>query len=122
MPAVRPSAARTPVIELRAAVLLDGVTESAARPYLDLTRKIYAEVGIDFVPIFRTITGLQQRGDEALTDEVKAVFGGKRPAWAHVVYVLTKKDLNKPDGSDTVAGSADCIGGVRTPETAFAVG
>ena len=53
--------------------------------------------------------------DRAL-EEAKKWTGGARPADTDVVYVLTDKRLSD------AAGRADCIGGVRYPQFAFAVG
>lgn len=49
-------------------------------------------------------------------EEAKKWTGGARPADTDVVYVLTDKSLSD------AAGRADCIGGVRYPQFAYAVG
>ena len=56
-----------------------------------------------------------------MIDQAKQRFGGARPAGSDLVYVLTAKDI-QAGGNTGVAGLADCIGGVRFPDRAFAVG
>lgn len=52
----------------------------------------------------------------------KEQFGGERPDGFDLVYVLTDLDIQLPDIGNAVVGMADCIGGVRYPDRAFAVG
>lgn len=52
----------------------------------------------------------------------KKQFGGKRPKGFDLVYTLTDLDMTAPSLGSAVAGQADCIGGVRYPQHAFAVG
>jgi hypothetical protein len=77
-------------------------------------------VSISLQSRFRTVSFT---GDDAqgLIDQAKALVGGERPAGVDLVYVLTSKDI-QAGGNYSVAGLADCIGGVRFPERAFAVG
>jgi hypothetical protein len=63
-------------------------------------------------------------GDAALA-YAKQVMGGSRPPDSDVVYLLTDKDLYSPGDDNTptdLLGLADCIGGVRFDQHAFAVG
>ncbi|MFN2526818.1 MAG: zinc-dependent metalloprotease family protein [Actinomycetota bacterium] len=53
---------------------------------------------------------------QGLIDASKALVGGVRPEGADVVYTISSKLLTD------AAGFADCIGGVRYPDRAFAVG
>jgi predicted Zn-dependent protease len=59
---------------------------------------------------------------QAIIDLAKQQFGGQRPPGSDVVYVLTDLDIMLPSLGNIVAGLADCIGGVRYPNRAFAVG
>ncbi len=55
-------------------------------------------------------------GSQELIDETKSFLGGRRPEGADVVYTLTSMPITD------AAGRADCIGGSRWPDQAFAVG
>ena len=57
-----------------------------------------------------------------LNQLAKAHFGGQRPGGADLVYTLVDFDMTDPVLGNGVAGLADCIGGVRYPNRAFAVG
>jgi hypothetical protein len=59
---------------------------------------------------------------QSIIDLAKEQFGGKRPAGFDIVYVLTDLDMTAPGIGSAVAGQADCIGGVRYDQHAFAVG
>jgi hypothetical protein len=80
----------------------------------------YEPMGLRIVPSFSTAEFTTDDADD-LFGELKALFGGQRPPWAHVVYLLTKRDIVQ-GGQTAVAGVADCIGGVAFPESAFAIG
>jgi hypothetical protein len=56
-----------------------------------------------------------------LIQDAKELLGGVRPEGIDVVYVATAKDIFLEPG-DGVLGLADCIGGVRYDDAAFAVG
>ncbi|MDQ3991429.1 MAG: zinc-dependent metalloprotease [Actinomycetota bacterium] len=64
------------------------------------------------------------RTDNAQTiiNLAKAQNGGRRPEGIDIVYVLTDKNIQLPGLGSAVAGLADCIGGVRYPDRAYAVG
>lgn len=51
----------------------------------------------------------------------KTQYGGRRPAGTDAVYVLTDREASS-GGSESVAGKADCVGGIRSADTAFAAG
>lgn len=59
---------------------------------------------------------------QSIIDLAKAQLGGARPAGIDLVYTLTDLDMTAPGLGNIVAGLADCIGGVRYPTRAFAVG
>lgn len=60
----------------------------------------------------------QPETSQEFIDAGKAHYGGQRPPGVDVVYVAT--DGTGLEGS--VAGRADCLGGIRYPEAAFAMG
>jgi hypothetical protein len=107
-------------VGLATTVLLDGVTRAQAEPVMARAADSYAPLGIALIATYEAVTFT---GDDAqgLIDQAKQRFGGVRPAGSDLVYVLTAKDI-QAGGNTGVAGLADCIGGVRYPEHAFAVG
>ena len=66
---------------------------------------------------------LTGRDADALLAQAKDLYGGRRPAGSDVVYVLTDRDIvTEAVTGGQLAGLADCIGGIRNPRRAFAVG
>lgn len=59
---------------------------------------------------------------QSIIDLSKEKFGGTRPDGFDIVYTLTDLDMTAPSLGSAVAGQADCIGGVRYDQHAFAVG
>ena len=122
-----PEAAAAPLgerIDIHVLVLLDGVSLDRGQAVLAAADAPYAAIGLRLVPRFRQVAfkGVDDRG---LIDQAKDLLGGRRPPSAHLVYVLTGKDISvqAPEGEDPgIAGTADCIGGIAVPERAFAVG
>lgn len=104
----------TPVT-LDVRVLLDGVSETDAVQIMSRAADAYAPLGITMVSSYETasFSGLDAAN---LIAQAKSYYGGTRPAGIDIVYVLTDKVLN------TLAGLADCIGGVKYADRAFAVG
>lgn len=109
-------------VRLDLRLVLDGVTRAQAAPAVRSMRKAYAPLGIRVVPTY-DVVALRGNDAERLIEQAKARYGGKRPAGTDVVYVMTSEDIviSGPSGGQLV-GLADCIGGIRTPRTAFAVG
>ncbi|MGH3712802.1 MAG: pre-peptidase C-terminal domain-containing protein [Micromonosporaceae bacterium] len=121
-PAVPPSFATAPTIDLAATVLLDGVVSSARGAEVFGTSPVsYQPLGITLRSV--RFVSVSFAGDDAqgLINQAKAYFGGTRPTGSDVVYVLTSKNI-QAGGNTAVAGLADCIGGVQFPDRAFAVG
>lgn len=107
-------------IRLSVFTLLDGVSRERGEEVLAKAAEAYAPLNVVLESRFRTVSFT---GDDAqgLIDQGKAFFGGERPRGTDVVYVLTSKEIQS-GGNAAVAGLADCIGGVRFPDRAFAVG
>lgn len=107
---------------LRLRILLDGTTKAQATTAVAAMRKAYEQLDIEIVPSYRKVsfTGTDAK---ALLEQAKAHYGGKTPRGVDIVYTLTDKDIEGgfPAGKN-VAGLADCIGGIRFPDRAFAVG
>lgn len=117
-------------ITLETLLMLDGVTKKRARQVMDRVAAAYAPIKIDVVERFKRVsfpsegtgpTGVPAAETQSLIESGKQAVGGARPEGVDVVLVLTSKDVHV-DGRFSVMGRADCIGGVRYPERAFAVG
>lgn len=107
-------------IGLETMVLLDGVSRDRGEELMTLAASSYAPFNVTLDWDFRKVSFDTDDAD-GLIQAAKDKFRGERPKGFDVVYVLTSKDIQL--GGDTgVAGLADCIGGVRYPDRAFAVG
>lgn len=116
------------VISLEVLVLLDGITLRRGKRVMTDAARSYEPLDILLRPTFRSVakqsafwafnnSGEYHEMEEAARDAV----GGQRPQGFDLVYVMTNKDLHS-QGDSSIAGFAFCIGGVRYPEMAFAVG
>jgi hypothetical protein len=107
-------------VALTTRVLLDGVSQAQAQAAFARAADSYSPLGVTLTATYEAVSF---SGDDAqgLIDQAKARFGGSRPVGSDLVYVLTTKDI-QAGGNTGVAGLADCIGGVRFPQHAFAVG
>lgn len=120
-------------VVLEVHVLLDRVSEARGADVMTRMAKAYAPLNISIRPTFQTIeiehqriegTGLNGTGPEKLTSDAgflmeraKEAVGDVRPPASDVVYLLTSAEI-----AGSTAGMADCIGGVRYPSRAFAIG
>lgn len=109
--------------------LLDGVPLEEGRAAMAAAARPFTEIKVKLVATFEEVT-IPATGQsvDAPTLDTQAAFnfarnhtGGFRTHGSDVVYVMTTKDLVGALGGG-VAGQADCIGGVRYPNRAFAVG
>lgn len=109
-------------VQLDLRILLDGATKREAKTAVASMRKAYAPLGIVVVPTYRKAR-LTGNDAEKLLTQAKQKYAGKRPSGVDVVYVMTSKDieLGGPSAGD-LAGFADCIGGIRFANRAFAIG
>lgn len=126
----------SPTISLDVLVLLDGIEEETAAQAVAQAAKPFAALDVTLTPTYEALnvkpdservdatTG--KRGPaieaQALVAAARDELGGARPEGIDVVYVMTAKDLYLGAGDADIAGWADCIGGVRYPKRAFAVG
>lgn len=108
-------------ISLDVALLLDGVSLADADRIMQGAAASFAPLNIDLNVVSYTDVSFTGTEGTEMIQQAKDFYGGVRPAGSDVVYVLTSKDLTT-DGSTGLAGLADCIGGVRFPQHAFAVG
>jgi hypothetical protein len=111
-------------IRLDVHVLLDGVTEEAARSFFGLVAKPYEPLGIDVAPTFEDATGFFPADMSASTDLIAKARSrypeGKVPAQWDIVEVLTNKDIQAL-GQSAVAGQADCLGGLAFKTRSYEV-
>lgn len=108
-------------INLDVLVLLDEVARPSAEAIFDVVADAYVPSRITLVPTYKKATfDPAVTRAEALIDAARTASGGARPAGTDAVYVLTSKNITI--GSGDVVGYADCIGGIRYPSRAFAVG
>ncbi len=109
-------------VRLDLRILRDRVGKAESHRAVASVKRAYAPLGITVVPSYRKVR-FSGRDAEGLLRQAKRRSGGKRPAGVDVVYVLTSKDITTGGTTgDNLAGLADCIGGVRYPDRAFAVG
>lgn len=107
-------------VTLTVTVLLDGVALDRGMAVFNRANDAYSPLATSLSASFESVS-FSGDSAEGLIDQAKARFGGSRPAGADLVYVLTSKDI-QAGGNTAVGGLADCIGGVRYPHRAFAVG
>ena len=134
IPAVYSTSTTGANIPLDVVVLLDGVAQTDATEIMTSAGESYAPLGITLVPQYRklappakattTTTTTTTAEPGAMIAAAKAAVAGVRPTGTDVVYLMTTKDLVMPQNGvqNDVAGYADCIGGIRYPNRAFAVG
>lgn len=122
------------IINLDVTVLLDGVSEPAARALFAKAAVAYEPLKInlnvvEYIPFTvpnddATMPGGSAEG-EHVNSLARAFLDGSRPNRSDVVYTLTSKDLWNGEADAKaygLLGVADCIGGVRHGERAFATG
>jgi len=100
-------------------VLLDGITVAEGQDVFKKAQKSYTPISVTLKPTFRAASFRGVEGADLL-EQAKALFGGERPAGADVVHILTSKDIANA-GDTSLAGLADCIGGVKDAAHAFSV-
>lgn len=124
-------------IKLDVLVLLDGITRSRGRAVLKTMSESYEPLAVAVTPRFQKVRfphdgvvtidenrGPEETGDAVpLIQQAKDLLGGARPRGSDVVLLLTAKNifLEGLEREYSIAGMADCIGGVRFPDHAFAV-
>jgi hypothetical protein len=113
-------------ISLDVLVLLDGLTKARGVEVMTKAAQAYAPLGIKLKSRFRKVNFSSDGNYASLFDEMIKAVDGKRPKATDVVYLLTGKDLYDIDSNGErnydISGVAYCIGGVRYPDAAFAIG
>ena len=111
-------------VSLEVLILQDGPTLEEAKEVVTRAADAYKPLGIELRASFEVVDFAPERtaGTEEfshyrrLVRDAKTHTAGRRPPDTDLVYVLTSKSI------DGAAGFADCIGGVRYPHRAYAVG
>lgn len=112
----------TPLV-LRVRVLLDGVVPAVAEHAMDLAARSYAPLGIRLQVDYAQAPATTAADPAAFFRAARAATGGVRPDGVHLVYTMTTRDLVGSGASgQSVAGQADCIGGIAFADRGFAVG
>jgi hypothetical protein len=115
-------------LALRVHVLMVGTPRSVAARVMRHVDDLYSSISIDVRPRFETVdleisvppTDPLAPPTSESTEYIAASkehLGGKRPAQADVVYTMIGGEI-----AGTVAGQADCVGGIAYDDAAFAVG
>jgi hypothetical protein len=110
------------IVSLDVVVLLDGVDQAKAAAVMARAADSYSPAGIALDVVRYEVVSFTGTDGAGLIQQAKDHFGGFRPAGSDLVYVLSSKDLTNATNGSGLAGLADCIGGVKYPEHAFAVG
>ncbi len=100
---------------LNVRILLDGINEQRGQDIMERAADAYTPLGITVVSSYESVNFFGADAG-ALIEEAKIHYGGMRPAGTDIVYVLTTKNMG------SLAGLADCIGGVKYADRAFGVG
>lgn len=111
-------------VSLEVLVLLDGPTLEQGQKVMARAADAYKPLGIELRPRYESVDFEPDRTEDTdeishyrrLVQDARYHTAGERPPDSDLVYVLTSKTI------DGAAGFADCIGGVRYPNRAYAVG
>ena len=112
-------------ISLDVLVLLDRLSRTRGTEVMTKAAQAYAPLGIKVKSTFRRANLRSDGNVPRVFDEMIRVLGGARPKGTDLVYLMTDKDLYVVENGELnydVAGVAYCIGGVRFPNAAFAIG
>ncbi|MGH2755628.1 MAG: hypothetical protein ACRDLB_14530 [Actinomycetota bacterium] len=118
-------------------VLLDDLTTERGMEIVARMQDAYAAVGAKLNARYEEVSFPADGQSEPDADGISTPFiytdklfqlmkdhvGGYRPYGTDVVYTVTAKELMSTGAlGGSVAGQADCIGGIRYPDAAFAIG
>lgn len=98
-------------------ILLDGVGIERGLELTRMAARAFAGIGVKLMFSFEQVTFEGVEVDDLLAQS-RERFGGQRPPGIDMVHLITTKNALYR-GTDTYAGGADCIGGVRYPEFGF---
>lgn len=112
------------VVSVAVLTVLDEVPLEVGQEAMAVASRAYSEWNIELEVSFLGTAfapegyedGRPAISTQGLVDASKALVGGSRPEGIDLVYTISSKYLTD------AAGFSDCIGGVRYPDRAFAVG
>ena len=121
----------TTQLDLRVHVLAVQTPVETASAIMDQVTTVYEPLAIRVIPTIEpvdlqveispdtsaTAPVLSTSHSQAFIDASKEYFGGTRPSTADVVYTMLGGEL-----ASSVAGQADCVGGIAHDDAAFSVG
>jgi hypothetical protein len=121
----------TTPLDLDVHVLMVGIDQDAAQRIMAWAKRVFASINITVRPVYEPVdlkiapapdtsasgAVISTSESQAYIDASKAHFGGARPPHADVVYTMVGGEL-----SSSVAGQADCVGGIAFDDSAFSVG
>jgi hypothetical protein len=109
-------------VELSVMLLLDGTDSSVAKQIMTRAAESYRPLNIDLVLSRTKNVSYTTTVSGELIQAAKQTVGGAPPRGIDLVGVFTNKSMQAATGgAGTVVGQADCIGGVRWPDTSFFV-
>jgi hypothetical protein len=112
----------TPTLSMEVRVLAQSGDKAKAKELFKSTADAFSRVGVKIKARFQEVDTPAAWGDgsgtagpdqRAILSFMKGIFGGERPPGVDLVYFMTRH---------WAGGFADCIGGVRYPDRAFAFG
>lgn len=110
----------SPPKELRILVLTDGdVSEKRVDEVVALSAAPFEEMGLRLTAVVQPVIGFSGTDVFSFLEYVKKQMGGAAPSWANAVVGLSGRLPST--GPTTATGVAECIGGLRNPESSFAV-
>ncbi len=110
-----------PAVPLRVLIFNDHVPPAHVATALKETARVLATAGVKATFVVKRLDlraeGTNAEGEPALSVETahaasRKATGGKEPRGIDIVHLLTTRDLYQA-GTYTVAGHAECIGGIR---------
>ena len=121
IPAIAPSTSEPLALQVR--VMFERGDKALVRKHMKATERAYERIGIELGASYnQVVVPKQWKGGGAISSGaspnehlafMKKQYGGKRPKGVDIVYFFSRY---------WAGGMADCIGGVRYPDLAFAFG
>lgn len=123
-----PSAAYVPAVDSDDTIPVDlflvgdrGISEYRMTELVARAQKAYTPLGMKLDVVGTKQVSLEGTDSKGLLNQSKSLFpDGERPADADAVLIFTSVNMTNASG-DSVAGQADCVGGIEFPTKAFVV-
>lgn len=123
-----PEAAYVPLVDSDEEITVDlfvvgdrGVSDYRMGELVTRAQRAYKPLGMKLNIIGSEQVVLEGTDSRKLLDQTKALFpDGERPAGSDAVLTFTSVNLTNSSG-DSVAGQADCVGGIEFPRKSFVI-